>query len=63
MSESPNNQAILRKAPPAVSRTIEPTEKDRAFGLAVYSALRLLANAFYRRYVGDLPKDASAKNN
>lgn len=30
-------------------------ELDRAFGLAVYSALIALAKAFYRRYVGGEP--------
>lgn len=30
-------------------------ELDRAFGLAVYSALIQLAKAFYRRYVGGEP--------
>lgn len=33
-----------------------PETLDRAFGLAVYSALVQLAKAFYRRYVGGEPR-------
>jgi len=36
---------------------------DRAFGLAVYSALILLANAFYKRFVGGEPRCKCQRNN
>jgi len=64
------NEAYLRgateeevqKAGVGVKSKVAPNT-DREFGLAVYSALILLANAFYKRFVGGEPRCKCQRNN
>lgn len=59
MSESHNNQAILRKATPQTTVAVivqSAPDRDRTLGLAASSAFLILARAFYEWATGSKPK-------